>query len=53
VLHLKLAAIDLDDLLFAAVQQVGDGFDCFRFTGAGWPSNRKTPAERPSGASPE
>jgi hypothetical protein len=47
VFHLELAAIHLEDILLAAVQDLGQSFDCFGFAGAG----RSQEEEHPDGAS--
>ena len=41
VLHLELAAIDLEDVLLGAMQDVGEGLDGLGFAGAGWAQQEK------------
>ena len=50
VLHLKLAAIDFDDLLLAAVQQLGNRFDSFCLTGSGRTEQQEDAGRAPLGS---
>ena len=47
VLHLELAAVDLEDVFFGAMQDVGEGFDRLGLAGAGG-TQQQEDADRPA-----
>jgi hypothetical protein len=52
MLGLKLAAVDPQQVLFAAVENLGDASTVFVLPVPVGPKRRKTPAGRPAGARP-